>query len=87
MAALQVGSKRSLAGFDALSGVSHARRPEGSVDSIVRWVYFSSPRCWRLAWSSAGGWLMLSQLWWLHMLDALKGQRILREPEDKELHK
>ena len=34
MAALHVGSERSLAGFDALSGVSlsHARRLEGSAD-------------------------------------------------------
>ena len=33
MAALHVGSERLLAGFDALSGVSHARRLEGSADN------------------------------------------------------
>ena len=32
MAALHVGSERLLAGFDAVSGVLHARRPEGSAD-------------------------------------------------------
>ena len=30
--ALQVGSEKSLAGFDALSGVSRARAPEESAD-------------------------------------------------------
>ena len=33
VAALHVGSERLLAGFDALSGVSHARAPEESADS------------------------------------------------------
>ena len=33
VAALHVGSKRSLAGFDALSGVPHARALEESADS------------------------------------------------------
>ena len=33
VAALHVGSERLLAGFDALSGVPHARAPEGSADS------------------------------------------------------
>ena len=32
MAALHVGSERLLAGFDALSGVSHARALEESAD-------------------------------------------------------
>ena len=32
LAALHVGSGRLLAGFDALSGVSHARAPEESAD-------------------------------------------------------
>ena len=32
VAALRVGSERLLAGFDALSGVPHARRLEGSAD-------------------------------------------------------
>ena len=32
VAALYVGSERLLAGFDALSGVSHARAPEESAD-------------------------------------------------------
>ena len=32
VAALHVGSERLLAGFDALSGVPHARAPEGSAD-------------------------------------------------------
>ena len=32
MAALHVGSARLLAGFDAVSGVSHAGRLEGSAD-------------------------------------------------------
>ena len=32
VAALHVGSERLLAGFDALSGVSHARAPEESAD-------------------------------------------------------
>jgi len=36
MAALHVGSERLLAGFDALSGVSHARRLEGSADLYTR---------------------------------------------------
>ena len=33
VAALHVGSERLLAGFDALSGVPHARAPEESADS------------------------------------------------------
>ena len=33
--ALHVGSERLLAGFDALSGVSHARAPEESADSML----------------------------------------------------
>ena len=32
VAALHVGSERLLAGFDALSGVPHARAPEESAD-------------------------------------------------------
>ena len=32
MAALHVGSEKLLAGFGAVSGVPHARRPEGSAD-------------------------------------------------------
>ena len=38
MAALHVGSERLLAGFDAVSGVPHARRPEGSADSSDGWL-------------------------------------------------
>ena len=34
VAALHVGSERLLAGFDALSGVSHARAPEDSADVL-----------------------------------------------------
>ena len=33
VATLHVGSERLLAGFDALSGVSHARAPNESADS------------------------------------------------------
>ena len=35
VAALHVGSERLLAGLDALSGVSHARAPEESADSML----------------------------------------------------
>ena len=35
VAALHVGSERLLAGFDDLSGVSHARVPEESADYTI----------------------------------------------------
>ena len=35
VAALHVGSERLRAGFDALCGVSHARAPEESADSML----------------------------------------------------
>ena len=38
VAALHVGSERVLVGFDALSGVSRARAPEESADSMLRLV-------------------------------------------------
>ena len=35
VAALHFGLERLLTGFDALSGVSHSRAPEGSADSML----------------------------------------------------
>ena len=46
VAALHVGSERLLAGFDALSGVPHARAPEESTDFATLRVRFEGSIRW-----------------------------------------